>query len=68
MNATPAKKIDAAEIVGHFINNEDVADDNRPQPVMNPATGKVSRLVAMASKETVESAIAAAQAAFPASS
>ena len=66
MNATPAKNVDAAEVVGHFINNADVADDNRPQPVSNPATGQVTRHVAMASKETVESAIAAAQAAFPA--
>jgi len=66
MNATPAKNVDAAEVVGHFINNADVADDNRPEPVTNPATGEVTRHVAMASKETVESAIAAAAAAFPA--
>ena len=52
-------------IVGHFINGIDVADDNRPQPVMNPATGEVTRQVAMASRETVEDAIAAAEAAFP---
>ena len=52
-------------IVGHFINGIDVADDNRPQPVMNPATGEVARQVAMASRETVEDAIAAAEAAFP---
>jgi len=52
MNATPANKVDAAEMVGHFINNTDVADDNRPQPVSNPATGEVTRHVAMASKET----------------
>ena len=66
MNATPAKNVDTAEIVGHFINNADVADDNRPEPVSNPATGQVTKHVAMASKETVESAIAAAEAAFPA--
>ena len=66
MNATPAGEIDTAEIVGHFINNADVADDNRPLPVTNPATGKVMRHVAMASKQTVEEAIAAAEAAFPA--
>ena len=52
-------------IVGHFINGIDVADDNRPQPVTNPATGEVARQVAMASRETVEDAIAAAEAAFP---
>lgn len=53
-------------IVGHFINGEMQADGNRPQPVTNPATGEVSRKVAMATKETVEEAIAAAEAAFPA--
>jgi malonate-semialdehyde dehydrogenase (acetylating)/methylmalonate-semialdehyde dehydrogenase len=66
MNATPAKTIDTAEIVGHFINGADVADDNRPMPVTNPATGAVSRHVAMASQATVEDAITAAEAAFPA--
>jgi len=66
MNATPAKNVDTAEIVGHFINNADVADDNRPEPVSNPATGEITKHVAMASRDTVESAIAAAAAAFPA--
>ncbi|MCW8925978.1 MAG: CoA-acylating methylmalonate-semialdehyde dehydrogenase, partial [Xanthomonadales bacterium] len=41
-------------------------DDNRPANVTNPATGQVARQVAMASKTTVEQAIAAADAAFPA--
>ena len=66
MTATPTKNVDSAEILGHFINNSDVADDNRPLPVSNPATGKVTKHVAMASQSTVESAIAAAEAAFPA--
>ncbi|MBT8474257.1 MAG: aldehyde dehydrogenase family protein, partial [Alphaproteobacteria bacterium] len=66
MNATPAENVDAAAIIGHFINGQDVADDNRPLPVTNPATGKVVRQVAMATKATVEEAIAAAEAAFPA--
>jgi malonate-semialdehyde dehydrogenase (acetylating)/methylmalonate-semialdehyde dehydrogenase len=66
MSATPAKSIDASDIVGHLVNGVEVRDDNRLQPVMNPATGKITRQVAMASKATVESAIAAAQAAFPA--
>jgi malonate-semialdehyde dehydrogenase (acetylating)/methylmalonate-semialdehyde dehydrogenase len=65
MNARPAENIDTANIVGHFINGQDVADTNRPEPVMNPATGEVSRHVAMASQATVEDAIAAAEAAFP---
>ena len=50
MNARPASKIDAANMLGHFINGKDVADDNRPQAITNPATGKVTRHVAMASK------------------
>lgn len=66
MSARPAEQVDTANIVGHFINGEVVADDNRPAPVTNPATGQVSRHVAMASQKTVEDAIAAAQAAFPA--
>ena len=53
-------------IIGHFINGRDVADDNRPAPVFNPATGKATKQVAMASQATVEDAIAAAEAAFPA--
>ncbi len=66
MNATPAQNIDTAHTVGHYINNADVADDNRPQPVTDPATGDVTKHVAMASKSTVEAAIDAAEAAFPA--
>ena len=66
MSARPAGKIDIANVVGHFINGVDVADDNRPEPISNPATGKVTRHVAMASRQTVEKAIAAAEAAFPA--
>ena len=66
MNATPASNIDAASLVGHFINGADVADSNRPEPVFNPATGELTKHVAMASKATVEDAIAAAEAAFPA--
>jgi len=52
-------------VVGHFINGQMIADDNRPQSVTNPATGEISREVAMASKTTVEQAIEAAEAAFP---
>lgn len=65
MNATPAKKIDSAVVLGHFINGQEVADDNRPLPVTNPATGEVTKHVALASEGTVRNAIAAADAAFP---
>ncbi len=52
--------------VGHLINGQMVTEADRLQDVYNPATGAASKQVALASKETVEEAIAAAQAAFPA--
>lgn len=52
--------------IGHLINGEVRLDDNRTQDVFNPATGKVEKWVALASKATVEEAIAAAETAFPA--
>ena len=54
------------QVVGHFINGAMVADTQRVQDVFNPATGLVERQVALASKATVEDAIIAAEAAFPA--
>jgi malonate-semialdehyde dehydrogenase (acetylating)/methylmalonate-semialdehyde dehydrogenase len=56
----------ALQTLGHFINGAPVADNARTQPVFNPATGQPVREVALASKQTVETAIAAAAAAFPA--
>jgi malonate-semialdehyde dehydrogenase (acetylating)/methylmalonate-semialdehyde dehydrogenase len=53
-------------VVGHFINGRRIAGAGRSQDVFNPATGRVVRQVALAGKETVEEAIAAAAAAFPA--
>lgn len=53
-------------IVGHLINGEVITDAARTQDVYNPATGTVSKQVALASAATVEEAIAAAKAAFPA--
>jgi len=66
MSTSPFPSADTKSIVGHFINGSDVADDNRLLPVMNPATGEVSKYVALASKATVEDAITAAETAFPA--
>ena len=51
--------------VGHLINGQVVTDAARVQDVFNPATGEASKQVALASKATVEEAIAAAQAAYP---
>ena len=53
-------------IVGHLINGQISTDAERTQDVFNPSTGEVSKQVALASKTTVEEAIAAAQAAYPA--
>ncbi|WP_298013520.1 CoA-acylating methylmalonate-semialdehyde dehydrogenase [uncultured Aquabacterium sp.] len=53
--------------VGHFINGQHVNDPSaRTQPVFDPALGVATRQVALASTATVQSAIAAAEAAFPA--
>lgn len=52
-------------LVGHLINGEARTDAERTQDVFNPSTGEVSKQVALASKATVEEAIAAAQAAYP---
>ncbi len=56
----------ATEVVGHFIDGQPVDDSSRTQGVYNPATGQVVRQVALAGKATVEQAISAAEAAFPA--
>ena len=52
--------------VGHLINGEIIIEGTRSQDVFNPSTGEVSKQVDLASKATVEQAIAAAQAAYPA--
>ncbi len=51
--------------VGHLINGQLTTEGERRQPVYNPSTGEISREVALASRATVEEAIAAAEAAFP---
>ena len=56
----------ATPVIGHFIGGEPVADSANTQAVYNPATGEVVRHVALADKATVEQAIGAAAAAFPA--
>ena len=51
--------------IGHLIDGQIVNDTARTQAVFNPATGQVSGHVALASKATVEQAIASAEKAFP---
>ena len=53
-------------LVGHLINGQSIEANERTQDVFNPSNGEVSKQVALASKATVESAIEAAQAAYPA--
>jgi len=55
--------------IGHLIDGKIVkpgTPDARSQDVFNPATGQAEKRVLLASKATVEEAIASAQAAFPA--
>ncbi|MDT8319817.1 MAG: CoA-acylating methylmalonate-semialdehyde dehydrogenase [Xanthomonadales bacterium] len=66
MNTEMIESQSPVAAVGHFINGSMVADEIRTQEIFNPATGRVLRRVALAGKATVEDAIAAAEAAFPA--
>ena len=56
------------KVIGHFINGNLVADSNNPHrsDITNPATAAVIQSAALASDETLETAIDAAQHAFPA--
>jgi malonate-semialdehyde dehydrogenase (acetylating)/methylmalonate-semialdehyde dehydrogenase len=54
------------ETIGHFINGSRYVENGRSQDVFNPATGQVARQVELAGTSTVERAVDAAQAAFPA--
>jgi len=65
MNTEAARALETVETLGHFINGQSIDGKGRSQNVYNPATGEAVRQVALASKATVEKAIAAAEAAFP---
>ena len=52
--------------IQHLINGEMVSDSGRTADVFNPSTGKVIHQVPLASRETIQKAIDAAKAAFPA--
>ena len=67
MTAQPMRNLSlVGRRVGHHINGKPVVDDGRDLDLCNPATGQVIGQVAMANKATVEKAIAAAAAAWPA--
>lgn len=53
------------ELIGHFINGALNTEHSRTQAVFNPSLGTQTKEVALATKATVEEAIAAAEAAFP---
>ena len=58
---------ESGRMVGHYINGRSLTvSGERSQSVYNPATGQVVRQVALASKATVQQAVAAAAAAWPA--
>lgn len=65
MHKTP-KEETVIHTVGHWMDGQLIEDTARTQPVYNPATGRSERQVALASVQTVEAAIAAAEKAFPA--
>ncbi|CEG54786.1 Methylmalonate semialdehyde dehydrogenase (acylating) 2 [Stutzerimonas xanthomarina] len=52
--------------LGHYINGAVQQQGERFSEVFNPATGEVGARVALASRQTVDEAVAAARAAFPA--
>ncbi len=62
VEAAPAPDID---ILGHYINGNVVAATGRSTAVFNPATGRVSKQVALADADILEQAVFAAQTAFP---
>jgi len=51
--------------ITHYINGSSSADDTRTLNIYDPASGKVTGTVALASEASVEKAIAAAKSAFP---
>lgn len=50
MNARLDEKNAAPIVVGHYINGETIEDSTRTAPVMNPATGQMTKQVALASR------------------
>ncbi len=56
---------DELPLLGHFINGVEIPGGGHSQPVYDPATGMVTKNVALAGSDEVERAIFAAQSAFP---
>ncbi len=67
MNGQPQRRSEEAPTLGHHVGGKQVpGTSGRTGDVYDPATGQVTKKVAFASKQDVESAVAAAAAAFPA--
>lgn len=54
------------QTIGHFINGQAVNEESQTQPIYNPSTGEVSKQVALGGSKTIDEAVIAAKAAFPA--
>ncbi|WP_201558610.1 CoA-acylating methylmalonate-semialdehyde dehydrogenase [Psychrobacter sp. 72-O-c] len=54
------------QTVGHFINGNMIVEDNQTQPIYDPSTGEVTKHVSLGGAKTIDEAVAAAKAAFPA--
>ena len=59
------EKTNDAMMIGHLIDGEIKYSSGPTQDVYNPSSGKVSKKIQLAKKETVEEAITSAEAAFP---
>ncbi len=66
MKSAKHESTPATAVVGHLIGGKRVAGGTRSGSIYNPATGRVVREVLLADRATVEQAIAAAAAAYPA--
>ncbi|MNO59358.1 Methylmalonate-semialdehyde dehydrogenase [acylating] [compost metagenome] len=60
----PTRNISMTTLITHYINHARISRGERHAEVFNPATGHVTGHVALASRSTVDEAVAAAQAAF----
>jgi malonate-semialdehyde dehydrogenase (acetylating)/methylmalonate-semialdehyde dehydrogenase len=58
----PSKTVN---IIGHYINGQEFVAEELTNDVFNPASGKVTKKVSLASKSTIEQAITASQNVFP---
>ncbi len=63
---TDSAQTPATHLIGHFIQGGLVTKSNRKQAVYNPATGEISKEVALADTQLVNQVVQIAEQAFPA--